>query len=170
LVLILKVEFGGTLMFSTLKLTVLESVRYRGLWGQWSWLAHRISGLAILFFLIIHVWDTANAHFLPGLYQWSIEFFKYPLVAIGEIPLMGAVLYHAINGVRITILDFKPSLWEHQRRSSQIAWAIFALVFIPIALYMFSELIGRCGELAAEGATCWRIPAFSEFQPFSEIH
>jgi succinate dehydrogenase / fumarate reductase cytochrome b subunit len=157
-------------MFSTLKLTVLESVRYRGLWGQWSWLAHRISGLAILSFLVIHVWDTANAHFLPGLYQWSIEFFKYPLIAIGEIALMAAVLYHAFNGIRITLLDFKPEWWQHQRTSTYVVWGLFAVVFIPIAILMFSELVGRCSELAAEGATCWRVPPFSEFQPFSEIH
>ena len=158
-------------MFSTLKLTVLESVRYRGLWGQWSWLAHRISGLAILSFLVIHVWDTANAHFLPGLYQWSLEFFKYPLVAVlGEIPLMAAVLYHAFNGVRITLLDFKPEWWQYQRQSAIIVWVVFAVVFVPIAILMFSEIISRCSELAAEGATCWRIPPLSDFRPFNEIH
>jgi len=157
-------------MLSTLRLTVLESLRYRGLWGQWSWLAHRISGLAILLFLTIHVWDTANAHFLPGLYQWSVEFFKYPLVALGEIPLMAAVLYHAINGVRITIMDFKPELWQHQRTSAMIAWGIFAVVFIPIGILMFSELVGRCSDLAATGATCWHLPPLSDYQPFSEIH
>jgi succinate dehydrogenase / fumarate reductase cytochrome b subunit len=158
-------------MFSTLRLTVRESVRYRGLWGQWSWLAHRISGLAILSFLVIHVWDTANAHFLPGLYQWSLEFFKYPLVAgLGEIPLMAAVLYHAFNGVRITLLDFKPEWWQYQRQSAIIVWIVFAVVFIPIAILMFSEIIHRCSELAAEGATCWVIPPLSDFQPFNEIH
>jgi succinate dehydrogenase / fumarate reductase cytochrome b subunit len=157
-------------MLSTLRLTVLESIRYRGLWGQWSWLAHRISGLAILSFLVIHVWDTANAHFMPGLYQWSIEFFKYPLIAIGEIALMAAVLYHAFNGIRITLLDFKPDWWQHQRTSAYIVWGLFAIAFIPIAILMFSELIHRCTELAEAGATCWRIPPFSDYQPFSEIH
>lgn len=55
---------------SSFILTVRESIRYRGRSGQYSWLAHRISGLAILLFLVIHVWDTANAFFclrrMPG--------------------------------------------------------------------------------------------------------
>ena len=51
----------GDPFMSSLILTVRESIRYRGRSGQYSWLAHRISGLAILFFLVIHVWDTANA-------------------------------------------------------------------------------------------------------------
>jgi succinate dehydrogenase / fumarate reductase cytochrome b subunit len=125
---------------------------------------------ALLSFLVIQVWDTANAHFRPGLYQWSIEFFKYPLIAIGEIALMAAVLYHAFNGIRITLLDFKPDWWQHQRTSAYIVWGLFAIAFIPIAILMFSELIHRCTELAEAGATCWRIPPFSDYQPFSEIH
>ncbi len=72
---------------SNLALTIRESIRYRGRSGHWSWVAHRISGLAILLFLTIHVWDTANAHFAPNVYQWSVDVFKWPPVAIGEIPL-----------------------------------------------------------------------------------
>jgi hypothetical protein len=72
--------------------------------------------------------------------------------------------------VRITLLDFKPEWWQYQRQSAIIVWIVFAVVFIPIAILMFSEIIHRCSELAAEGATCWVIPPLSDFQPFNEIH
>jgi succinate dehydrogenase / fumarate reductase cytochrome b subunit len=130
-------------------------LRYRGRSGHWSWLAHRVSGLAILAFLVMHVWDTANAHFNPALYEWSIDLFKHPLFAIGEIALMAAVLYHAFNGIRITILDFKPELWKHQQRSATIVWVLFFVVFIPIAILMFTEFTHACAE---RGAACWQIP------------
>lgn len=155
---------------SSLILTVRESIRYRGRSGHYSWLAHRLSGLAILGFLTLHVWDTANAHYLPGLYQWSLELFKFPFFAVGEIGIMAAVLYHAINGIRITILDFKPELWRHQAKSATIAWALFLIVFVPIGIFMFSEFLHRCSELAAHGATCWSVPPLSDFQPFTEVH
>ena len=157
-------------MLGSLQLTVREAIRYRGRSGHYSWIAHRISGLAILAFMTIHVWDTANAYFLPSLDQWSLELFKYPLIAFGEIPLMGAVLYHAINGIRITILDFKPELWKHQDKSAKIAWGLFAIVFIPIAIYMLMGLLGHCSELAVHGSTCWTMPPLSDFQPVSEVH
>lgn len=150
-------------MLGTFSLTVREAIRYRGRSGHYSWLAHRISGLAILAFLLIHVWDTANAHFYPELYAWSIELFKYPLIAITEAPLMAAVLFHAFNGIRITILDFKPELWRYQRESALIVWAIFLIIFVPIAIYMYSGLIGHCQELAAEGASCWTVRPLSDF-------
>ncbi len=145
---------------STLVLTIRESIRYRGRSGHWSWLAHRISGLAILLFLVVHVWETANAHFYPALYAWSLEVFKYPPIAVGEIPLVGAVFYHAFNGVRITLLDFKPEWWKYQQKSAIIVWVLFAIVFIPIGLYMFSGMVAHCQEA---GAACWQFPALSDF-------
>lgn len=145
---------------SSLVLTVREGFRYRGRSGHWSWIAHRISGLAILFFLVIHVWDTANAFFYPELYQWSIAVFKFFPIAIGEIPLMGAVLYHAFNGIRITILDFKPEWWKHQQTSAIITWALFAVVFVPIGLYMFTTLLSHC---SAEPTVCWSFPSLSAY-------
>ena len=140
---------------STLILTVRESIRYRGRTGHFSWIAHRLSGLAILGFLVLHVWDTANAHFYPELYQWSVDVFKHPIFAMGEIGLMAAVLYHSFNGIRISILDFKPELWKHQQRSALIVWGLFLLVFIPIGSYMFYEFVHACGE---RGAACWQFP------------
>lgn len=155
---------------SSLILTVRESIRYRGRSGQYSWLAHRISGLAILVFLVMHVWDTANAHYLPGLYQWSIQLFKHPIFLVQEILLMAAVLYHACNGIRVTLLDFKPSWWRYQARSATIVWVLFFVVFIPIALFMFSELLSHCGHLSAEGLSCWAFPSLDDFRPFTEVH
>lgn len=145
---------------STLVLTIRESIRYRGRSGHLSWIAHRISGLAILSFLVMHVWDTANAFFYPELYEWSIAVFKHPLFAMGEIGLMAAVLYHAFNGIRITILDFKPELWKYQKQSATVVWVLFFVVFVPIALLMFNEFWHACAE---RGAACWQFPALSEY-------
>jgi succinate dehydrogenase / fumarate reductase cytochrome b subunit len=144
----------------SLSYTVRSAVRYRGKWGHWSWVAHRVSGLAVLFYLILHVWDTANATFWPDAYEFMIEVFKWPPFGVGEIFLMAAVLYHAFNGIRITILDFKPELWRYQRESAVAMWAIFFIVFVPIAIYMLTRLVGHCGELSAEGASCWTLPTY----------
>ncbi|MDX1416729.1 MAG: succinate dehydrogenase, cytochrome b556 subunit, partial [Candidatus Promineifilaceae bacterium] len=101
---------------ASLVLTVREAFRYRGRSGQVSWIAHRLAGLAILAFVVIHVWDTANAFYAPHIYAWSLAVFKHPFFALGEIGIMAAVLYHAFNGIRITILDYKPEWWIHQNK------------------------------------------------------
>ena len=143
---------------STLRLTLREAIRYRGLWGQWSWISHRISGLAILLFLIIHVWDTANATFWPEAYSYTVEVFKWFPFSVMEIGLMAAVLYHAFNGIRITLLDFKPEWWRYQRQSAIAVWGLFFIVFIPIGLFMFSNTLNHCSELSAVGSSCFIFP------------
>ncbi len=141
---------------STLLLTLRESVRYRGRSGHWSWVAHRLSGLAILSFLVIHVWDTANVTYAPAIYEWSIQLFKHPLFGVGEIGVMAAVLYHAFNGIRITILDFKPEWWKYQRQTATFVWVLFFAIFIPIGIYMFIGIVAYCRS----GINCWAIPPF----------
>ena len=47
---------------------------------------------------------------------------------------MAAVLYHAMNGFRITLLDFKPEWWIYQKRSATIVWVLFFAIFIPISI------------------------------------
>lgn len=143
---------------SSFLLTVRESIRYRGRLGHYSWLAHRLSGLGILAYLIIHVWDTANATYNPPVYEWTIDVFKHPLFGAGEIFLMAALLFHAFNGIRVALLDFKPEWWEHQERSALIVWGLFAVSFIPLAIYMVASIVTHCSELAAAGNSCWTIP------------
>jgi succinate dehydrogenase / fumarate reductase cytochrome b subunit len=126
-----------------------------------------VSGLAILGFLVIHVWDTANAYFWPQAYVWSIALFKNPLFVLGEIGVMAAVLYHAFNGIRITVLDFKPEWWKFQRRSALFVWVLFFAAFIPAAILMFSGMLGHCSELASAGSSCWAIPRFSDFAQYA---
>ncbi|MEM7332082.1 MAG: succinate dehydrogenase, cytochrome b556 subunit [Chloroflexota bacterium] len=146
---------------TSLLITLRESIRYRGRSGHYSWIAHRLSGLAILGFLVLHVWDTANANYAPGLYAWSIDLFKHPFFAVGEIGIMAAVLYHAFNGIRITILDFKPEWWKYQRSSAIFVFILFVVLFAPIGIYMFDEFLHRCTEA---GAACWKIPRVSDYR------
>lgn len=150
-------------MIANLRMTIQESIRYRGRSGHYSWLAHRLSGLGILAFLVIHVWDTANVHYWPEMYNWSIALFKTPLFGLGEIAVFGAVLYHAFNGIRITILDFKPEWWHHQARSAVIVWAIFLALFVPAAIYLLWGMGTHCTELAEAGKSCWTLPRFIDY-------
>jgi succinate dehydrogenase / fumarate reductase, cytochrome b subunit len=38
---------------------LVTALRYKGRTGMWMWLLHRVTGLGILAFLIIHVVETA---------------------------------------------------------------------------------------------------------------
>ncbi|MCO5190601.1 MAG: succinate dehydrogenase, cytochrome b556 subunit [Anaerolineae bacterium] len=153
----------------TLITTVTESIRYRGRSGQYTWLAHRLAGLGILAFLVIHVWDTANASFAPNVYAWTIEVFKTPFFGLGEIAVFGAVLFHSFNGLRITLLDYKPTWWHQQKRSVTIVWVLFLIIFVPLGLYLLLGIVDSCQHppvwewagQTATGASCFSFPPTS---------
>ena len=78
---------------------------YRGDPGMWSWVLHRITGATIFFFLFVHVLDTALVRVSPQAYNSVIETYKTPIVGLMEIGLVVAVLYHALNGIRVILID-----------------------------------------------------------------
>ncbi|TNC21645.1 succinate dehydrogenase, cytochrome b556 subunit [Amycolatopsis alkalitolerans] len=92
---------------------------YRGDPGMWSWVLHRITGVLTFFFLFVHVLDTALVRVSPQTYDSVIETYKTPIVNLMEVGLVGAVLFHALNGIRVMLIDFwakgpkyqKPMLW-----------------------------------------------------------
>ena len=55
---------------------------YRGREGMWSWVAHRITGVLIFFFLFAHVLDTALVRVSPEAYNEVIETYKNPIVGL----------------------------------------------------------------------------------------
>lgn len=82
---------------------------YKGSPGQWSWLLHRITGVAVILFLFAHVVDTAVVGWGPEAYNRVVSVYHNWVVKLLELGLVAAVLYHAINGVKIMVFDFWPS-------------------------------------------------------------
>lgn len=121
---------------TTLVLTITETLRYKGKLGQLSWALHRLSGLGVLFFFIIHVIDTSWSVFYPELYAKAIAVYQSPLFTLGEFALVAAVVYHAINGFRIAYFDARPSLWKYQERAALWVLIITVLILIPTFAFM----------------------------------
>src|SRR6476469_3995805 len=71
--------------------------------GMWSWVLPRITGATIFFFLFVHVLDTALVRVSPQAYNEIIETYKTPIIGLMEIGLVVAVLYHALNGIRVIL-------------------------------------------------------------------
>lgn len=103
---------------------------YRGDPGMWSWVLHRISGAAIFFFLFVHVVDTALVRVSPEAYNAVIETYKTPIIGLMEIGLVAAVLYHALNGIRVILIDFWSKGARYQRKMLWVVAGVFIAVLI----------------------------------------
>jgi succinate dehydrogenase / fumarate reductase cytochrome b subunit len=126
---------------TTLVTTVTETLRYRGRIGQWSWVLHRIAGLGTVLFLVLHVIDTSWSAFFPKEYNTVIHEYQSPLFVIGEFVLIACVVYHAFNGLRIILLDYKPEWWAYQQRAATLALAAAVLVLIPTFAVMVNHAV-----------------------------
>jgi len=126
---------------TSLVFTVRETLRYRGAIGQWSWVLHRLSGVGVVIFFALHVVDTSWAVFYPELYVKAIAAYQSPLFTVGEFGLVFAVVYHAINGIRIAIFDNRPDLWRYQDRAAVIVMIITLALLAPVFLGMLSHVI-----------------------------
>lgn len=91
---------------------------------MWSWVLHRITGIAIFFFLLVHVLDTALIRVSPEAYDAVMSSYKNPIMGVGEVVLVAAIAYHAYNGLRIILVDFWSWATRHQR---QLWWGVLAL-------------------------------------------
>ncbi|HEV7810851.1 MAG TPA: succinate dehydrogenase, cytochrome b556 subunit [Candidatus Limnocylindrales bacterium] len=107
--------------------------RYRGSVGMVAWAFHRISGLAIWVFIVLHVFDIWLAGANPRLYDELLSIYASPIGRVGEMLLGAALLYHALNGLRIVIMDFWPAMTRFHREMWLVAWAIFVVVGLPVA-------------------------------------
>jgi succinate dehydrogenase / fumarate reductase, cytochrome b subunit len=103
---------------------------YRGDPGMWSWVLHRITGATIFFFLFVHVLDTALVRVSPQAYNEIIETYKTPIIGLMEAGLVAAVLYHALNGVRVILIDF----WQHGPKYQRLMLWIIAGVWLAVMI------------------------------------
>jgi succinate dehydrogenase / fumarate reductase cytochrome b subunit len=129
-----------------------QGLRYKGNAGMWTWLLHRVTGLGILLFLILHVIDTALVAYRPDLYDHALNIYRHPVFRVAELGIFFAVMFHAFNGLRIIIQDFWPIAMLHQRRLALGAIGLTALLILPVAWMMLAPLFGLADEPGTERA------------------
>jgi succinate dehydrogenase / fumarate reductase cytochrome b subunit len=113
---------------------------YRGDPGMWSWVLHRISGATIFFFLFVHVVDTALVRVSPQAYDEVVNTYKTPIVGLMEAGLVGAVLFHALNGIRVILIDSWSEGPRHQRLMLWVVGVIFVLVLTAALIVLGSHM------------------------------
>lgn len=117
-------------------------LRYRGGAGQWAWAIHRAAGLGVLAFLLLHIFDIFLASLGPALFNDLLFLYKGWLARVLEILLLFGLLYHALNGLRLILMDFFPIVASRKiaRNFLYVQLVVFLLLFIPAGIYMMYNL------------------------------
>lgn len=91
---------------------------YKGQGPYLTFILHRIGGSALFVFFTVYILSLVGVQSMHALMSnWIFQTF---FLIFG--------LFHAINGLRITILDIFPKLIEHFRIAISIEWVAYVLV------------------------------------------
>lgn len=112
---------------------------YRWKTGMLAWVLFRLSGLALVVYLGMHIMVISNLHD-PQKFNDTMVFLGSWQFRMLELGLWGVVLYHALNGVRIFIIDFFNGAL-YQARMFWIMAVLFVILFLAGAYPMFSHAI-----------------------------
>jgi succinate dehydrogenase / fumarate reductase cytochrome b subunit len=123
------------------RVSLWAGVRYKGKQGMLNWVLHRITGLGILLFVGIHVvvsffgqqFGSDLAFTINAIYEsWQFQIFVY-----------FSVLFHAINGSRVALMDLFPGLIRYQKELIWLQWLIFIPAYgLPVFVMVSNALAG----------------------------
>lgn len=110
-------------------------MRYVKHYGTWGYILHRLSGLALTGYILIHIYLVSGLHNRAG---WTdeMEIFRNPILKLLEWALFSVVVYHALNGARIFIIDY----FNGARYHKQLLTGVFVLsiiLFLGMGAIMF---------------------------------
>jgi succinate dehydrogenase / fumarate reductase cytochrome b subunit len=109
-------------------------LNYYNFVGSWAWIIHRLSGLALIFYLVLHIWIVNTLTLGPERFNDVMRFLSSPLFRYLEIGLWALILFHAFNGIRIIIVDFfKGALIQKK--------LFFIFIFIAFILWAIGSYI-----------------------------
>ncbi len=110
--------------------------------GMVAHFVQRITGLLLLVYLFLHVRTIYALREGPEAFDRAVGTFRSPLFKLLEIALLGVVILHALNGLRITLIDLGA---KHSSQRRLFAWSLGAgaLIFLAGAIPLFFSSVLR---------------------------
>jgi succinate dehydrogenase / fumarate reductase cytochrome b subunit len=107
--------------------------------GFISFVLRRVTGVALVLYLAIHMWVIGSAIQGPEVFDARLNLVQTDFFKLMEIVLLAGVVYHAFDGLRLLIVHYF-NVSNYQR---SLFYAVFGISIIlviagglPILLYM----------------------------------
>ena len=108
-----------------------DQVVYKGKTGQWAFVTHRVTGFLVFMFLLLHIIDVSLVNVDADLYDEVHELYGNIVLRLFEVGLLFALVFHALNGLRIVVLDFFPGAIAKERTMTVIVVVVTILAVVP---------------------------------------
>ncbi len=74
--------------------------------GFFSFALRRITGVALVLYLFMHMWVIGSINQGAQAFNERLALVQSPLFKFLEIALLAAVIYHAIDGIRLLVVHY----------------------------------------------------------------
>ena len=113
--------------------------------GMVAWTLQRVTGVLLLLYLFLHVHTIGKLSQGPEAFNDAIATFRSPIFKCLEIGLLGVVVLHAFNGIRITIVDLGLGGGKQRQLFWTLTVGLGLVVFLAGAIPMFLFAVLKVG-------------------------
>jgi succinate dehydrogenase / fumarate reductase, cytochrome b subunit len=114
-------------------------MKYRGGGPMLASQLHRLTAIIILVFVGLHVVASLTSQVTgAGWASWFNNLYWSPVF---QVIVLFSVIFHCVNGLRVTLLDFFPSFLRFQREAIWVQWALILPVFALTALLIIQSAL-----------------------------
>ncbi len=119
-------------------------VRYKLHPGYLAWILHRVTGVLLGLYLFLHIWVIHHIANGPESFNDVMAVVQSPLFHLLEIGLVGTVVYHAINGLRVFFLDYgRLAHRDIFRKATYVTFAVSLVLIVIGAIPMVRAAFGH---------------------------
>lgn len=107
--------------------------------GFISFVLRRISGVALVLYLFMHIWVIGSANSGAAAFNDRLNLVQSTGFKFAEVALLAAVVYHAFDGIRLLIVHYL-NVTEYRKSLFYAIFAVSALLVIAggIPIIMFA--------------------------------
>ncbi|MBX7041297.1 MAG: succinate dehydrogenase, cytochrome b556 subunit [Ignavibacteria bacterium] len=117
---------------------ISENLSYKKDDGSWAWILHRITGIALIAYLFLHIYSLSPLTQGEAAFNAKMATFASPLFMVIEWLLFAFVLFHSLNGIRIVIVDWADGAKYH-KQLYRLSWVLGIILFLAMGALMFSH-------------------------------
>lgn len=118
------------------EVSLWDGLRYQGKGPMLAFILHRIGGLGIVIFVAVHLLASYGG---GDLGIWLNTIYEH---WVFQIFIFFCALFHAINGLRIVLMDLWPKLIEHQREAIWVEWGVFLPIYAIAVIVILHSAAG----------------------------
>ena len=116
---------------------ISQNLSYKKDSGSWAWILHRITGIALMAYLFLHVYSLSPLTQGEAAFNNKMQVYMTPFFMVVEWLLFAFVLFHSLNGLRIVIVDWADGSKYH-KQLYRLSWVLVIILFIAMGVLMFS--------------------------------